>query len=84
MKGETWFERAACDGMDTEIFFPSFSSDLPAKRVCARCPVIEECRAATDRMERGVVTHHEIHGIFGGENPTERAARRKREKEEAA
>jgi len=36
---EVWMDRAACVGVDPEIFFPEpSSSPLPAKRVCVACP----------------------------------------------
>lgn len=41
-----WMSRAACKGMDTNLFFPERGdthSVRLAKSVCAGCPVIEEC-----------------------------------------
>jgi WhiB family redox-sensing transcriptional regulator len=40
-----WQTRAACRGMGSDLFFP-MSGDAIArlKRICARCPVAEECR----------------------------------------
>lgn len=42
----SWVEDAACTDpdVDPEIFFPGQGqSPEPAKRVCRRCPVINEC-----------------------------------------
>lgn len=70
-----WRSRAACRGMDGEIFFPT-AEDGPAyeaqvavaKAVCARCPVRAEClEEARARIP---------YGIAGGQTPEERARRR--------
>lgn len=65
----SWRERAACLGMDTELFFPV--SDAPSgiadvvARVCATCPVIDECRAWARTVP-------ERFGVWGGESATDR------------
>lgn len=57
---EEWTEDAACKGMDTRIFFPERGqSTAPAGRVCARCPVRDEC----DEYRHRTGTEH---GIWGG------------------
>lgn len=55
-----WMARAACRGLDTDMFFPRRGGDPePAKRVCATCPVAEDCLDwALETGQRG--------GIFGG------------------
>lgn len=47
---EAWREEAACAGMDPALFFPAGERAEPslrdiqaAKRVCASCPVRQEC-----------------------------------------
>ena len=41
---------AACRGMTPEIFFPESGATLaPARRVCAGCPVAQECRSVAYR-----------------------------------
>lgn len=64
----TWRQRAACRGLDPEIFYPATDEDAePAKAVCALCPVREAClEHALARRERD--------GIWGG--LTERERRR--------
>ncbi|HLN05572.1 MAG TPA: WhiB family transcriptional regulator [Acidimicrobiales bacterium] len=44
-----WMASAACRGMGTAIFFPGLFDDSvelleQARAVCARCPVVDECR----------------------------------------
>jgi WhiB family transcriptional regulator, redox-sensing transcriptional regulator len=54
---EIWRENAACLDADPEIFFPvAGGNGLEAKRVCERCPVIEECLeyALDSEIEEGV------------------------------
>ena len=51
---DDWFEKAACRGMDVDLFFPPVGQHGPesaealswfdqARRVCASCPVAAEC-----------------------------------------
>lgn len=65
-----WRLRAACDGMDVEVFFPPFATDDPddmewgaARRVCGGCPVRDEC------LRHGL---RDEFGMFGGLVPKER------------
>ena len=68
--------RAACLGLDTELFFPigEVGPSLPqiarAKDVCAGCPVMAECRAWA--LEFGP------DGIWGGMTAGERLPLRRR------
>lgn len=42
---DRWRERSACLGAPVDTFFPAPSGDhLDAIAICARCPVIAECR----------------------------------------
>jgi WhiB family redox-sensing transcriptional regulator len=70
--GIRWRSRAACRGLDTEVFFPLHATRGPAtpreaaaKRVCARCPVVAECL-------RFALRHGEDWGIWGGLSSHER------------
>lgn len=71
-----WPSRAACAGMDTELFFPSgpgVPADPEAKAACATCPVRSECLGfALDHPRRA------SHGIWGGMTEDERTAERRR------
>ncbi|WP_231916055.1 WhiB family transcriptional regulator [Microbacterium karelineae] len=64
-----WTERAACSGMDTELFFPT--SELHdaglAKAVCEECPVRQDC------LEQAL-RNRETDGVFGGQTAAERRA----------
>lgn len=68
-----WRDRAACLGLDPELFFPV--SDVgpgavqtaAAKAVCARCPVRAECLA--DALDAG-----NDYGVWGGLTEDERRA----------
>jgi WhiB family redox-sensing transcriptional regulator len=68
MNQPSWRQRAACRGLDPEIFFPDSDEEAgEAKAVCARCPVREAC------LEHALA-HREREGIWGG--ATERERRR--------
>lgn len=77
-KSETWRESAACKGQFGHLFYPSQSGEREsrhdkrireqqAKRICARCPVTDECLAWALR-------NHELTGVWGGTTEVERRA----------
>lgn len=77
---EDYTRRAACRGLDSEMFFPRgddwVTGDNPAralaaKAVCAVCPVRAECLADP-------VTANDAWAVRGGTTPAERAAERRR------
>lgn len=71
-----WYDHAACVGQPPEIFFPEDKVWAPARRVCERCPVREECLEFA--IENG-----EPHGVWGGWGPrTRRKMRKERMKRE--
>ena len=59
-----WHDASACGPTTAHLFFTD-ATDLPAKRICARCPVVAACR--DDAMDAQIV-----HGIWGGLSPRER------------
>ena len=64
----TWRDRAACRGLDPEIFYPVSEEDAAeAKSICASCPVREPC------LEYALA-NRERDGVWGG--ATERERRR--------
>lgn len=66
----TWRKRAACRGIDVEIFYPydeDVAAEAAAKAVCGACPVRQAC------LEHALA-HREREGIWGG--ATERERRR--------
>lgn len=73
---DAWWDEAACAGMDTNVFFGERAgTNNIALRICRDCPVMFDCRAATDRDEKGL-RRDRIRGIFGGELPHQRIGRR--------
>lgn len=64
-----WADRAACRGVDTNVFYPPSDNHAEqvkqAKAFCDRCPVKEECK--TDALRRS-----DRHGIWGGTTHYER------------
>lgn len=69
---DDWQLRAACAGMDGDLFFPSkwnVADARAAKAICAQCPVRLDC------LEAGLWEHH---GIWGGLSEKERRAERRR------
>lgn len=65
-KAPPWMAEALCAQVDPDGFFPEKGGGTRAmKRVCAQCPVTEQClRYALDRDES--------HGVWGGKSATER------------
>jgi WhiB family redox-sensing transcriptional regulator len=82
-----WRDRAACLDEDPELFFPIGTSGPAqaqiedAKAVCARCPVLAECR--TWALENPNLAGF---GVFGGLSEDERKTevRRRRRRSAAA
>ena len=65
-----WRARAACRNTpDPELFFPldtgPAARQVAAKAICARCPVLAECRSWA--------ISHEAYGIWGGLTEHQRA-----------
>lgn len=57
---ESWFARAACIGMDPELWFPDRGNPaLEARAICARCEVKAECLDYALRLQIE-------EGIWGG------------------
>lgn len=66
---------AACRGMDLDVFYPDVSY-AQARMVCSSCLVVDACRRMADRAESGLPAGA-IFGMFAGETPAERVARRR-------
>lgn len=72
---QEWREQAACLGTDPEAWFGDdqkerFQADSALKRICASCPVQDECLSWAVR--------HEANGFWAGTMPRERRAMRGR------
>jgi WhiB family transcriptional regulator, redox-sensing transcriptional regulator len=71
----SWWELAACQRVNTELFFPVTESGparaqvARAKAVCARCLVRENC------LDYAMSTH-QAHGVWGGLSAHERRSLR--------
>lgn len=63
----TWHAQAACRGRGPDQFFPARGEPTaPARRICAGCPVTQQCLDAA--LEQGSRTP----GIWGGTSERER------------
>lgn len=70
----TWWLEAACRGMDSDIFFADRGGNdrtREARKVCAVCPVRDECLAFAQR-------NFIDHGVYGGHGPKERIRLRRK------
>lgn len=75
----TWLDTAtmtpACRGQDTDLFFPTATTDpdsrtlqiAQAKAFCSRCPLLDPCREWALRQPLARLV-----GIWGGTTATER------------
>ena len=76
-----WTDRAACTEVDPDTCYPRSMCRLAevdrAKKVCAECPVFCDCRDDVDKQENNARWNGGCHGIWAGETPAERIARRK-------
>lgn len=71
---DEWKDRAACKGMDSDIFFPvkgrpTEAAEVTAREACARCPVIRPCL--------DWALKHEVDGFWAGTSPRDRYKLRK-------
>lgn len=61
-----WMDDALCAQVDPAIFYPEDGgSTRPAKKVCAACPVLAQCRAHA-------LANDEQWGIWGGLTESDR------------
>lgn len=62
-----WKLRGLCRGADPAIFYPEDDEDpaLPAKAICAECPVVEAC------LEHALAAREKA-GVWGGMTVRER------------
>ena len=62
-----WHADGLCNQTDPEAFYPEDGASLPARRVCAACPVQDTC--LQDALDRA-----EPYGIWGGMSARQRRA----------
>lgn len=67
----TFMNKAACRGMDPDVFMPvrgEMAKIKKAKAICAECPVRTECAEYGMQLS----TRYDTYGIFGGYTRYER------------
>lgn len=79
MSGPEWRDRAACDGLPDELFFPGEASTRttqkawePGKAICRGCPVRAHCLGDELDFEFTLPGGSQLYGLYGGLTPTER------------
>jgi WhiB family transcriptional regulator, redox-sensing transcriptional regulator len=76
-RAEPWRDQGLCAQVDPELWFPEKGgTPEPAKRICAACPVLTECREYA-------LVNVELYGVWGGLSDKERR-RMRRQKTAAA
>lgn len=75
---EAWHDRAACKGMDPDLFVPQREDTMPKEcaTVCAACEVRKACLDYAMRTR-------EPFGIYGGTTPAQRRSIRRRQNRKA-
>jgi WhiB family transcriptional regulator, redox-sensing transcriptional regulator len=69
-----WMDRSACRDKDPALFFPEVGGkSRAAKRICASCPVQQECAAFVQATQ---ANYEDDHGVYAGTTPRERLADR--------
>lgn len=65
-----WMRHASCakPGVDPELFFQTGGRNVEALKICAGCPVQDECLGFADTFEGHATTH----GVFGNKLANER------------
>lgn len=75
---EPWMDLGVCAETDPDSFFPEKGQPtMPAKKVCARCPVAAECLEYALREDIRF-------GVWGGMSEKQRIEIRKQRGQEAA
>lgn len=68
-----WMADARCAQVDPEVFFPKPGGRYQdAQRICAACPVRQQCAEYAAELE-GNLAHSHRHGTWGGAVPRARA-----------
>lgn len=66
---ESWWEQAACSGIDVDVFYPLPNDAVTTKQalqVCGRCPIRVECL-------QYAIRNRETYGIWGGTTERQRS-----------
>lgn len=68
-----WMADALCAQTDPDLWFPEAGHTYTdAKKICAACPVQQQCTEQAQLVERGL-SHPYRHGAWGGLTPRPRA-----------
>jgi WhiB family transcriptional regulator, redox-sensing transcriptional regulator len=70
---QAWLDRAACQDLGPERFFPEsgeHTKAAEAKAICGSCQVRDQCLELAVKAAGGIVHDH---GVFGGTLPAERS-----------
>jgi len=68
-----WMDEALCAQVDADLWFPDTGQTYhAAKRICAACPVQQQCGEQAQTVERGL-SHPYRHGAWAGVTPRTRA-----------
>lgn len=68
-----WRQRAACKDVDPALFFPEDGRHSTwAKKICAACPVTDECKGFIGQIER---SEGRVDGVFAGLTRRNRVAK---------
>lgn len=80
-----WMDQALCAQTNPEIFFPDTGNHAEARKVCAACPVAQQCNDHAQHIENGAAKNTRW-GTWAGQTATARARTtdsNQRRKEEA-
>lgn len=73
MSNREWMDQALCAQTDPELFFPDEGRGYSdAKKICAACPVSDECGDFAQALE-GDLSSVYRHGTWAGQAPQGRA-----------
>ena len=78
-----WMGEALCAQSDPDAWYPAKGGTYgPARVICLDCPVIDACRDHVDSFETN--RPDDMFGMWAGESPAQRYARRRAAREAAA
>lgn len=80
---QDWMGSALCAQSDPDAWHPAKGGTYgPARAICLECPAIDACRDHVDSFETN--RPDDMFGMWAGESPAERYARRRAAREAAA
>jgi WhiB family redox-sensing transcriptional regulator len=70
-----WWELAACQSADPELFFPVSETGPDVAQVARAKAICQQCSVRQDCLEYAISTR-QVHGVWGGMSERERRLRR--------